>query len=57
MASQDETAASNQNTMTLSIRLIRSFPHRNIRYLPVRSIDSSGQMTGKELKQLILTSS
>ncbi|CAF0875842.1 unnamed protein product [Adineta steineri] len=50
--------ASNDNgndTMIISIRLIRSFEHRNMRNLVLRSIDSSGQMTGKELKQRILT--
>lgn len=49
--------ASNANSMTLPIRLIRSFEHRNIRHIALRSIDSSGQMTGRELKQRILTSS
>lgn len=53
----ENTAASNSNSMTLSIRLIRSFEHRNIRHIPLRSIDSLGQMTGRELKQRILTSS
>jgi hypothetical protein len=49
-------ATSTENGMTLSIRLIRSFEHRNIRHLIVRSIDPSGQMLGSELKQRILTS-
>jgi hypothetical protein len=58
MASNDNSAtASNENGMTLSIRLVRSFEHRNIRYLTLHHIDSSGQMTGNELKQCILTSS
>ena len=41
------------NTLTLRIRLIRSFEHRNIRFIVVRNIDPSGQLTGKELKELI----
>ena len=53
----ENTAASNSNSMTLPIRLIRSFEHRNIRHIALRSIDSSGEMTGRELKQRILTSS
>lgn len=58
MATNDgDSGASNENTMILSIRLIRSFEHRNIRHVTLRSIDSSGQMTGSELKQRILTSS
>ncbi|CAF1091436.1 unnamed protein product [Rotaria sp. Silwood1] len=55
MTSNGNSTASNENSMTLSIRLIRSFEHRNIRHLILRSIDSSGQMTGNELKQRILT--
>jgi hypothetical protein len=47
----------NSTVMTLSIRLVRSFEHRNIRHITLRGIDSSGQMTGSELKQRILTSS
>ena len=57
MATNDDSGTSNENTMILSIRLIRSFEHRNIRHVTLRSIDSSGQMTGSELKQRILTSS
>jgi len=57
MAGNDTSATSNENGMTLPIRLVRSFEHRNIRYITLRCIDSSGQMTGKELKQRILTSS
>ncbi|CAF1177351.1 unnamed protein product [Adineta ricciae] len=55
MATNDDSGTSNENTMVLSIRLIRSFEHRNIRHVTLRSIDSSGQMTGSELKQRILT--
>ena len=55
-ANTENSAASNENTMILPIRLIRSFEHRNIRHIPLRSIDSSGQMTGRELKERILTS-
>lgn len=57
MATIENSATSTENKMTLSIRLIRSFEHRNIRYVVLRGIDSSGQMTGSELKQQILTSS
>jgi hypothetical protein len=57
MAGNDTSTTSNENGMTLPIRLIRSFEHRNIRHITLRSIDSSGQMTGRELKQHILTSS
>ncbi len=57
MEGNDTSATSNENGMTLPIRLVRSFEHRNIRYITLRCIDSSGQMTGKELKQRILTSS
>jgi hypothetical protein len=52
----NETSTSNENGMTLPIRLIRSFEHRNIRHITLRCIDSSGHMTGYELKQRILTS-
>ncbi|CAF4027269.1 unnamed protein product, partial [Rotaria sp. Silwood2] len=45
----------NENSMILSIRLIRSFEHRNIRHIILHSIDSSGQMTGNEVKKRILT--
>lgn len=57
MTETDNSVTSNENTMTLPIRLVRSFEHRNIRHIALRSIDSSGQMTGSELKQRILTSS
>ncbi len=57
MASNDSSTTSNENGMILSIRLIRSFEHRNIRHIIFRCADSSGQMTGKELKQRILISS
>ncbi|CAF1052575.1 unnamed protein product [Rotaria sordida] len=53
--SSNDNSPMNENSMILSIRLIRSFEHRNIRHITLRSIDSSGQMTGKELKQRILT--
>ena len=56
MASTDTSATNSENNMTISIRLIRSFEHRNIRHIALSSIDSSGQMTGNELKQHILTS-
>ncbi|UJR22539.1 hypothetical protein I4U23_025588 [Adineta vaga] len=55
MANNDNPGTSNENTMILSVRLVRSFEHRNIRNIILRSIDSSGQMTGSELKQRILT--
>jgi hypothetical protein len=55
-SNENSAAASNENDMILSIRLVRSFGHRNIRHIILRSIDSSGQMTGNELKQRILTS-
>lgn len=45
--------AEEQHGLTLRIRLIRSFEHRNIRFLVLRNIDPSGQLTGKELKELI----
>lgn len=57
MATANGSTACNETQMTLSIRLIRSFEHRNIRNLILRALDSSGQMTGKELKGRILTSS
>ena len=57
MASTETDNTGNANVMTLPIRLVRSFEHRNIRHITVRGIDSSGQMTGSELKQHILTSS
>ncbi|CAF4199018.1 unnamed protein product [Rotaria sordida] len=53
--SSNDNSPMNENSMILSIRLIRSFEHRNIRHITLRSIDSSGQMAGKELKQQILT--
>ncbi len=53
----DNSATSNTNVMTLPIRLVRSFEHRNIRHIAARGIDSSGKMTGSEFKQHILTSS
>jgi len=56
MASTNGLTTTNENGMTLSIRLIRSFEHRNIRHIILRAIDSSGQMTGKELKERLLTS-
>ena len=52
MSSCDE----DHRTLTLSIRLIRSFAHRNIQHIIVRGIDASGVMTGSELKQHILKS-
>lgn len=39
--------------LILSIRLIRSFEHRNIRHIVVKNIEPNGQMTGKELKEFI----
>ena len=56
MAGTDISASNSENSMIISVRLIRSFEHRNIRHIALRSIDSSGQMTGGELKQHILTS-
>lgn len=57
MAENDTSAGTtNEKGMTLPIRLIRSFEHRNVRHITLRHIDSSGQMTGIELKQRILTS-
>ena len=57
MSSTENSATENVPVMTLSIRLVRSFQHRNIRHVPLRGIDSSGQITGSELKARILTSS
>ena len=48
------TETSHENRMTLSIRLIRSFEHRNIRHVVLHCDDSS--MTGAELKQRVLKS-
>lgn len=42
-----------EHGLILSIRLIRSFEHRNIRHIVVKNIEPNGQMTGKELKELI----
>ena len=57
MTDTDNCVTNNENGMTLSFRLVRSFEHRNIRHIALRHIDSSGQITGGELKQRILTSS
>jgi hypothetical protein len=57
MADTENSTTSNANGMTLPVRLVRSFEHRNIRHITLRGIDSSGQMTGSELKQRILISS
>lgn len=56
MTDNNTSATSDNKGMTLPIRLIRSFEHRNIRHIPVRCSDSSGQITGREFKQRILTS-
>jgi hypothetical protein len=45
----------NATDFILSIRLIRSFEHRNIRHVTLRHIEPSDQMTGKQLKEKILT--
>ena len=42
-----------EHGLILSIRLIRSFEHRNMRHIVVKNIEPNGQMTGKELKELI----